>query len=76
MRFDLLDEYSTLVPFGLGVSRDGAFHGPPVPAKAANRATVANFTSHLEQLRNLLGALRPMVLSSYRNLIAKYRCLS
>ncbi len=55
MRFDLLDEYSTLVPFGLGVSRNGAFQDPAVPAKAAKRGTIANFASHLEMLRKLLG---------------------
>jgi hypothetical protein len=75
MRFDLLDEYSTLVPFGLGVSRNGAFQDPAVPAEAAKRGTIANFASHLELLRRLLGALRQMVLSSYRNLVAKYSCL-
>ena len=72
MRFDLLDEYSTLVPFGLGVSRKGAFQDPAVPAKAVKRGTIAIFASHLELLRKLLGALRQMVLSTYRNLVAKY----
>jgi hypothetical protein len=76
MRFDLLDEYSTLVPFGLGVSRNRASQGPAVPAKATKRRTMASFASHLELLRKLLGALRQMVLSSYRNLVAKYSCLS
>ena len=71
MRFDLLDEYSTLVPFGLGVSRNGAFQDPAVPAKTAKRGTIANFASHLELLGKRLGALRPMVSSSYRNLVAK-----
>ena len=75
MRFDLLDEYSTLVPFGLGVSRNGASQDPAVSAKAAKRGTVANFAGHLELLRKLLGALRQMVLPSYRNLVAKYPCL-
>jgi hypothetical protein len=75
MRFDLLDEYSTLVPFGLGVSRNGAVQDPAVPAKTAKRSTIANFASHLELLRKHLGALRQMVLSSYRNLAAKYSCL-
>lgn len=75
MRFDLLDEYSTLVPFGLGVSRNRDSQNPTVPAKAAKHGTIANFASHLELLRNLLGALRQMVLSSYRNLVAKYSCL-
>lgn len=64
MRFDLLDEYSTLVPFGLGVSRNRAFQDSAVPAKAAQRS------SYLGLLRKLLGALRQMVLSSYRNLTA------
>jgi hypothetical protein len=74
MRFDLLDEYSTLVPFGLGVSRNRAFQDP-VPAKAAKRGTIANLASHLELPRKHLGALRQMLLSSYRNLVAKYSCL-
>ena len=43
--------------------------------KAAKRGTIANFASHLELLRKLLGAPRQMVLSSYRNLVAKYSCL-
>jgi hypothetical protein len=65
-RFDLLDEYSTLVPFGLGVAQNRAFQDPAVPAKAAKRATIVTFSSHREMLRKLLGALRQMVLSSYR----------
>lgn len=72
MRFDLLDEYSALVPFGLGVSRKRALQDPTVPAKAAKRGTIANFASHLELLRKLVEALRQIVLSSYRNLVAKY----
>jgi hypothetical protein len=75
MRFDLLDEYSTLVPFGLGVSRNRALQDPAVPAMAARRGTVANFVSHLELPAKLLGALRQRVWSSYRNLVAKYSCL-
>lgn len=71
MRFDLLDEYSALVPFGLGVSRKVTFQDPAVPAKAAKRGTVANFASHLELLRKLLGALRQMALSGCRNVAAK-----
>ena len=66
-RFDLLDEYSTLVPFGLGASRNRASQDSTVAAKAAKRGTIANFASHLELLGKLLGALRQMVLSSYRN---------
>src|SRR5262249_32129760 len=72
MRFDLLDEYSTLVPFRLGisrgvsrgVSRSEAFQDPAVPARAAKRGTIANFAGHLELLHKLLGALRQMVLSN------------
>jgi hypothetical protein len=69
MRFDLLDEYSALVPFGRNVSRNGAFQDPVVPAK---RGTMTNFASHLELLHRLFGALRQMVSSSYRNLVTKY----
>jgi len=64
MRFDLLDEYSTLVPFGLGVSRKAAIQHRAVPAqdcavpaKAVKRGTIANFTSHLVSLRKLPGAI-------------------
>ena len=58
MRFDLLDEYSTLVPFGLGVSRNGAFQDPAVPAKMSKRGTITGCACHLEWLRKFLGALR------------------
>ena len=75
MRFDLLDEYSALVPSGRAVSRNGALQDPAVPAKAAKRRTAANFASHLELPPKLLGAFRQMVLSNYRKLVAKYSCL-
>ena len=55
MRFDLLDEYSTLVPFGLGVSRNKTFQEPAVPADTSKRG------SHMGLLRKLSGALRQMV---------------
>jgi hypothetical protein len=74
-RYDLLDEYSTLVPFGRGVSRNATFQDPDVPANAAKRGAIASFASHLELLRKRLGTLRQMVLSSYRSLVAKYSCL-
>jgi hypothetical protein len=61
MRFDLLDECSTLVPFGLGASRNRTFRDPDAPAKAAKRS------KHLELPRKLLGAIRQMMSSSYRN---------
>ena len=76
MRFDLLDEYSTLVPFGLGVSRKRSSQDPAGPAEVAKRGTIANFVSHLALLRKLSGALRQMVLSSYRNLVARHSGLS
>ena len=63
MRFDLLDEYSTLVPFGLGASRKRGLQEPAVSAKAAKRGTTANFASKRELLRKLLGALRQTVSS-------------
>ena len=75
MRFDLLDEYSTLVPFGLGVSQNGASQDPVIPASAAKRGTIARFAGHLVMLIKLPGALRQRMLPRYRNLIAKYLCL-
>jgi hypothetical protein len=60
MRFDLLDEYSTLVvPFGRGVSRKGAFQDPAVPATEARRSTIATFANHLELLRKLFAGTLP-----------------
>ena len=42
MRFDILDEYSTLVPFGLGVSkRNRVIQYPTAPAKAVRRGAIA-----------------------------------
>lgn len=71
MRFDLLDEYATLVPFRLGASRNRALQDPTVPAKASERGTIAGLAGHLGLLRRLRGALRQIVLSSYRSLAAK-----
>ncbi|HJT13053.1 MAG TPA: hypothetical protein VJ790_10590 [Dongiaceae bacterium] len=76
MRFDLLDEYSTLVPFRGDVSRNATSQDSAVPAKAAKRGAIARFASHLALLRKLLRALRQMALSRYRNLAAKYSRLS
>jgi hypothetical protein len=64
MRFDLLDECSTLVPFGLGVSRNRTFRDPDVPAKASKAVKRG---SHLELPRTLLGAIRRMMSSSHRS---------
>ena len=76
MRFDLLDEYSTLVPFGLGTSRNKVFQESTAPAKPAKRGTFAGFASRLTLLRKVPGALRQMMLSSYRNLVARHSDLS
>lgn len=75
MRFDLLDEYSTLVPFGLGISRNRIPQDPILLDQPAKRNTIANFAGPLESLRKLLGALRQMVLPIYRNLVGKHPCL-
>lgn len=53
MRFDLLDEYSTLVPFGLGSSRKKAFQEPAAPDMEAQPS------GHLGLLGKLSEALRP-----------------
>jgi hypothetical protein len=57
MRFDILDEYSTLVPFGLGVSRNRTFQYPAAPAKAVKRGVIANCASRLKMLLKLVGAI-------------------
>jgi hypothetical protein len=75
MRFDLLDEYSTLVPFGLGVPRSGVFHNPAIAAEAASRSAVDKFAGKPVLPRKLLEAFRRMTLSSYRNLVARCSCL-
>jgi hypothetical protein len=77
MRFDLLDEYSTLVPFGLGVSRKKAFQNPDALAQEpAIPAEASEHVSHPGLLRKLSGALRQMMSSSYRNLVARHSSLS
>ena len=58
MRFDILDEYSTLVPFGLGVSRNRTFQYPTAPTKAVKRGAIANCVSRLKMLLKHVGALR------------------
>jgi hypothetical protein len=57
MRFDILDEYSTLVPFGLGVSRNRAFQYPTAPTKAVKCGAIANCAGRLKILLKLVGAL-------------------
>jgi len=51
MRFDILDEYSTLVPFGLGVSKHNrVVQYPTAPAKADKRSAIANCVTRLKVL--------------------------
>jgi hypothetical protein len=51
VRFDILDEYSTLVPFGLGVSKcNRVVQYPTAPAKAVKRSAIANCVSRLRVL--------------------------
>lgn len=58
MRFDILDEYSTLVPFGLGVSkRNMVIQYPSAPTKAVKRGTIANCVSRLKILFRVVNAL-------------------
>ncbi len=58
MRFDMLDEYSTLVPFGLGVSRNRTFQYPAAPAKAVKRGAIANCAIRLKLLIKFVAVLR------------------
>ena len=49
MRFDILDEYSTLVPFGLGVSKQNrVVQYPATATKAVNSGAITNCVSRLE----------------------------
>lgn len=61
MRFDLLDEYSTLVPFGLGGSRNRTPQEPVVvPSKADKRGTIPSFISRMfRDLRIKFGLRNP-----------------
>ena len=59
MRFDMLDEYSTLVPFGLGVSkRNMVTQYPTAPAEAVKRGTIADCASRLKLLLKFVAVLR------------------
>jgi hypothetical protein len=58
MRFDILDEYSTLVPFGLGVSKHNrVVQCPTAPAKADKRGAITNCVSRLKVLFKFVKAL-------------------
>ena len=59
MRFDILDEYATLVPFGLGVSkRNSVVQYPTDPAKAVKRGAIANCAGRLKLLLKFVAVLR------------------
>ena len=58
MRFDILDEYSTLVPFGLGVSKQNrVVQYPAAATKAVKPGAIANSISRLKILFNFVNAL-------------------
>jgi len=58
MRFDILDEYSTLVPFGLGVSRQNRVLQYPVAAtEAVKSGAIANYVSRLKILFKFVKSL-------------------
>jgi hypothetical protein len=62
MRFDILDEYSTLVPFGLGVSKQNrVVQYPAAATKAATKTVkpgaIANCVSRLKILFKFVKAL-------------------
>ena len=61
MRFDILDEYSTLVPFGLGVSKQTRVIQYPAAAAEAvtvvKPSTIANCVSRLKILFKFVTAL-------------------
>ncbi len=61
MRFDMLDEYSTLVPFGLGVSRQNRVVQYQAAATEAVKAdkpgAIANCVSRLKILFKFVTAL-------------------
>jgi hypothetical protein len=58
MRFDILDEYSTLVPFGLGVFKQiRVVQFPAPPTKAVRPDAIANCVSRLKILFKFVKAL-------------------
>lgn len=70
MRFDLLDEYSSIVPFGLGVPRRNNVVQSPGEADHIVKpsAIVARSTGHLERFLNLVGESAPRLAVGLRNL--------
>ncbi|MGE0117910.1 MAG: hypothetical protein AB7S71_00160 [Dongiaceae bacterium] len=58
MRFDILDEYSTLVPFGLGISKQNrVVQYPAAATKAVKPCAVANCDGRLKILFKFVKAL-------------------
>jgi hypothetical protein len=58
MRFDVLDEHSTLVPFGLGVSKQNRVVQYPVTAtKAVKLGAIPNCASRLKVLLRFVKVL-------------------
>ena len=58
MRFDILDEYSTLVPFGLGVSKQNrVVQYPTTATEAVKPGAIANSVSLLKTLFKFVKAL-------------------
>jgi hypothetical protein len=59
MRFDLLDEYSTLVPFGLGISkRNRVVQYPTAAAEVVKRGAITNSAGGLTLFLKFLAELR------------------
>ena len=59
MRFDILDEYSTLVPFGLGISkRNRVVRYPTAPAETVERGAITNCAGGLKLLLKFVAVLR------------------
>lgn len=59
MRYDLLDEYATLVPFGYGVSKyNRVVQYSSAPTQAVEHGATANRKGRLERLLKLVVALR------------------
>lgn len=70
-RFDLLDEHSTLVPFGLGIVTTRPASVPTRTTEAAPADAANDPASQPALMRRLLEALAQIVLSNFRNFAAK-----
>lgn len=71
MRFDLLDEYSTLVPFGLGISQNRrSLHA--AAGEEIRNDPGATTGSRMEVLHKFIGLIRQTLPSRYRNVAEKH----